>query len=94
MKYEIDRVIIKPIITEKATELLKSNKYVFKVNIKSNKIEIKKAIEEYFKVKVAKVTTLIQHGKVKRVRYKSGITSDWKKAIVTLKEGEVINLGA
>lgn len=94
MKFEVDKVIIKPIVTEKATDLTKENKYVFKVNIKANKIEIKKAIEEYFKVKVTKVNTLIQHGKVKRVRYKSGITSDWKKAIITLKEGEVINLGA
>lgn len=94
MKFEIDKVIIKPIITEKATDLMKENKYVFKVNIKANKIEIKKAIEKYFKVKVTKVNTLIQYGKVKRVRYKSGITPDWKKAIITLKEGEVINLGA
>lgn len=93
MKIEIDRIIIRSIITEKATDLLKENKYIFKVNVGANKIEIKKAIEKYFKVKVVKVNTLIQHGKVKRVRYKSGRTPDWKKAIVTLKEGEVINLG-
>jgi large subunit ribosomal protein L23 len=94
MEFELDKIILKPIITEKSTELLKQNKYVFKVDKRANKIEIKKAIEKYFKVKVAKVNTLIQHGKYKRLRYKGGMTPDWKKAIVTLKEGEVINLGA
>jgi len=94
VKSETEKIIIKPIITEKATDLLKENKYVFEVSIKANKIEIKKAIEDYFKVKVLKVNTLIQYGKFKRIRHKAGKTSDWKKAIVTLKEGEVINLGA
>ena len=84
--------IIKTIIhTEKGTEVLKTqNKYLFWVRRAANKMQIKKAVEDIYNVKVEKVATLIVPGKAKRVRYIEGYTADWKKAIVTLKEGNKI----
>ncbi len=79
-------IIIKPIVTERSTEGLQERKYTFKVAKDSNKIEIKKACEELFGVKVAKVNTLNVDGKFKRVGRSEGFRSDWKKAIVTLTE--------
>ena len=58
----------------------------------ANKIEIKTAIEDIYKVKVAQVNTMIARGKLRRVRYALGKTSDWKKAIVTLREGSKIDV--
>ena len=85
-------VIISPLRTEKGTSLLPLNKYVFLADKKANKLEIKKAIEEIYKVKVEKVNTVTVKGKTKRVRLVEGKTSDWKKAIVTLKEGDKIDI--
>lgn len=88
---DIYRVIVKPLITEKATTLQSDhNKYTFKANLLANKHSIKTAVEELFKVKVMKVRTCIYHGKKVRVGRKYGFKSKWKKAIVTLKEGEHI----
>ena len=78
-------VIIKPIITEDSMARLADKKYTFEVAKTASKIEIKKAVEEIFKVEVAKVNTISVNGKDKRVGYHVGKTSDWKKAIVTLK---------
>ena len=78
--------------TEKGTELLPLNKYTFLVNINANKFQIRSAIEKIYKVKVAKVNTTIKYGKTKRVRYKTGKTADWKKAIVTLRPGQKIEI--
>ena len=78
--------------TEKGSALLPYNKYLFWVDTASNKIEIKKAVEDIYKVKVAGVNTVSMRGKMKRVRYKMGKTYDWKKAIVTLKEGSKIDV--
>jgi large subunit ribosomal protein L23 len=78
-------VIIRPIITEASMSRLADKKYTFEVASDANKIEIKKAIEEIFKVKVDKVNTISVKSKEKRVRYQLGRTSEWKKAIVTLK---------
>ncbi|MCK4261770.1 50S ribosomal protein L23 [bacterium] len=87
------RVVIKsPVITEKGTDLQKENKYCFAVDRRANKIQIKKAVEEIFKVKAVKVNTVKMHGKRKRVRHREGKTPDWKKAIVTLREGDKIGL--
>ena len=84
MKFSQD--IIKNMIrTEKGTSFLAQNKYVFKVDQKANKIEVKKAVEDIYKVKVKDVNMMNVSGKKKRVRYKEGMTSSWKKAIVTLK---------
>lgn len=83
--------IIKSLIrTEKGTGLEAQRKYTFYVTKSATKIDIKKAVEEIYKVKVENVHTLIVAGKPKRVRYQLGYTSDWKKAIVTLKEGSKI----
>ena len=85
-------VIISPLRTEKGTNLLPFNKYLFWVDKKANKIEIKSAVAEIYKVKVDKVNTVTVRGKKKRVRYVEGKTSDWKKAVVTLKQGEKIEI--
>lgn len=86
-------IIVSPILTEKGTMLTeKENKYLFKVAINSNKIEIKRAVEAIFKVNVTKVNTVVVAGKEKRVRRELGRTSDYKKAIVTVKQGEKIDL--
>lgn len=78
-------VIIKPIITEDSMARLADKKYTFKVAKDASKIEVKKAVEEIFKVEVAKVNTISMKSKDKRVGYHMGKTSEWKKAIVTLK---------
>jgi len=89
----IYEVIKSPLITEKATKLAKFNQYVFWVDKRANKIEIKKAIEEIYNVKVEKVRTINMKGKTKRIRWgQEGKTSSWKKAIVTLKEGYQIKV--
>lgn len=93
MKYDPYKIIKKPVISEKATILSeRQNKYVFKVADDANKIQIKSAVEELFKVTVVKVRTMRMRGKRKRVRFQIGKTPDWKKAVVTLKEGDRIEL--
>jgi len=87
--YDVVRGMLR---TEKGASLMPLNKYLFWVSPKANKIEIKNAIEDIYKVKVSGVNTMIMRGKMKRVRYKAGKTSDWKKAIVTLKEGSKIDV--
>lgn len=77
-------VVIKPIITERSMAGLQESKYTFKVAKNANKIEIAKAVEELFGVKVAKVNTISVRGRYKRMGAHAGYTSDWKKAIVTL----------
>ncbi|MGD8605052.1 MAG: 50S ribosomal protein L23 [Anaerolineales bacterium] len=93
MKYDPYHKITRPVISEKSTLLTdKHNKYVFEVAREANKIQIKKAVEEVFKVGVVKVRTMRMPGKTKRVRLQLGRTPVWKKAIVTLKEGDRIEL--
>lgn len=77
-------IIEKPIITEKSMDQMADRKYTFKVDIRANKTEIKKAIEKIFDVKVEKVNTMIIKGKMKRLGKHEGKRPDWKKAIVTL----------
>jgi len=85
--------VVKGLIrTEKGAVMLPLNKYLFWVGTDSNKIEIKYAVEEIYKVKVGAVNTVMMRGKLKRVRYAVGKTSDWKKAIVTLKDGSKIDI--
>ena len=85
--------IVKGMIrTEKGTGMMPLNKYLFWVDRSSNKIEIKKAVEDIYKIKVDAVNTVTMRGKLKRVRYAMGKTPDWKKAIVTLKEGSKIDV--
>ena len=84
MKFAQD-IILKPVITERSMDLMRNErKYTFEVAKDANKIEIKNAVEELFKVKVLSVNTMKYDGKVKRVRYKAGKTASYKKAVVTL----------
>lgn len=94
-------IILSPILSEKSTMLGETqNKYVFKVEKSANKLEIKKAIEDKFKVKVKKVATINMNGKHKNMTIRSngkilrtdGKRSSWKKAIATLQEGSSIDL--
>ncbi len=85
--------IVKYILrTEKGTVLEAKNKYLFCVDKKANKIEIKDAIEHIYRVNVERINTTVMPGKPKRVRFKAGLTPEWKKAIVTLKEGQKISI--
>ncbi len=79
-----EEIIIRPIITEKSNNEMQSGKYTFEVNKKATKVDIAKAVEKLFEVKVLNVNTMTVRGKTKRVRYKEGKTPDWKKAIVTI----------
>ena len=79
-------IIIKPIITEASMMGVVSKKYTFKVADDANKVEIAKAVEELFGVKVAKVNTVSVNGKLRRYGRFEGYTASWKKAIVTLTE--------
>ena len=80
-------VIIRPIITERSMAGAQDKKYVFEVAVDAGKIQIRKAVEEIFDVKVAKVNTMIVPGKAKRMgAARPGRTKDWKKAIVQLTE--------
>lgn len=85
-------ILIKPVVSEKSTSLLAENKYTFIVELNANKTEIKKAVEEIFKVKVETVNTMRVKGKMKRVRQFTGRTPERKKAIVTLKDGDKIEI--
>ena|SRR5579862_7264983 len=84
--------ILSPIITEKATYLSEQNKVVFRVAKDATKQEIAEAVQELFKVTVVKVNTLIAKGKTKRWRGRPGRRNDVKKAIVTLAEGQSIDV--
>ena len=88
-------IIVRPVVTEKSNDELQEGKYTFKVNKKATKVEIAKAVEKLFEVKVLKVNTMNVDGKTKRVGYHVGKTSDWKKAIVTIdtNAGDIKYLG-
>ena len=87
-----EEILISPIITEKTSLLQESNKYVFKVHKNSNKIDIKKAIEEVFGVTVEHVNVMKVKGKNKTYGRNRVLTPAWKKALVTLKLGDSITL--
>jgi len=87
------RVIREPVLTEKGTDDQGDrNAYHFRVPMDANKVEIRQAVEKLFKVKVLKVNTLRMMGKARRRGYVAGMTPDWKKAMVTLKEGDTIEI--
>ena len=85
--YDIVKALLR---TEKGTFLEANRQYVFEVANNANKVEIKKAVEEIYNVKVQAVNTIKVLGKLKRVRQAPGYSAAWKKAIVTLKEGNKI----
>ncbi|BDS48571.1 50S ribosomal protein L23 [Rhodoluna sp. KAS3] len=82
-------VIIKPVVSEKSYNLIDNGKYTFEVDPRSNKTEIKQAIEVIFGVKVASVNTLNRVGKTRRTKFGLGKRKDTKRAIVTLKSGSI-----
>ena len=86
------RVIDALLRTEKGVLQQKDNKYFLSVRKNANKIQIKQAVEDIFKVKVLNVNTQVMPGKLKKVRTQAGRTPDWKKAVVTLKAGHKIEL--
>lgn len=90
MKLHLYDVVVEPMVTEKSSEKRKVGKYAFRVHTKATKHSIKEAVEKIFNVHVMKINTQISIGKWKRVRFKPGLTTEWKKATVTLKEGEKI----
>ena len=86
-------IIIKPLVTEQGMHFANTkNAYSFEVNKKANKIQIRKAVEQIYKVHVTSVNTINVKGKPKRVRHKLGKTASWKKAVVTLRSGETIEM--
>ncbi len=93
MKVNAYYIVKKPILTEESTILMHSkNQYVFRVDPKANKSQIRDAVEEMFKVKVVKVNTMNYDGKVVRRGRSIGQKPRWKKAVVTLQPGETIDL--
>lgn len=88
----LNEVLVKPVVTEKSNELTNENKYVFKVRPDANKIMVKDAVKKIFGVDPVRVNIQVNRGKSKRNRYKVGVSSSWKKAIVTLKLGDKIEL--
>lgn len=85
-------VIIRPVVSERSYSLMEGNKYTFEVAKDANKFQIKDAVEELFNVKVTRVNTLRVKPKTKRVRYVAGKTRSWKKAVVTVREGDSIEI--
>tara|TARA_B100000401_G_scaffold433706_1_gene372729 strand:+ start:1283 stop:1606 length:324 start_codon:yes stop_codon:yes gene_type:complete len=100
MSINYNKILIRPIFTEKMSRLEEERKYSFQVMVGANKLEVKKAVEMMFNVSVKKVSTSNRSGKKKNMTVRSGgrtirtngRRSSWKKAIVTLKEGDVIDL--
>ena len=100
MSINYNKILIRPIFTEKMSRLEDERKYSFQVMVGTNKLEIKKAVEIMFDVSVKKVSTSNRSGKKKNMTVRSGgrtirtngRRSNWKKAIVTLKEGDIIDL--
>ena len=85
-------IIIRPVLSEKSTDLSEESKYVFQVATYANKHIIKKAVKEIFNVNPIKINVINVRGKKRRVRYQYGYTPSWKKAIVTIAKGEKIEL--
>ena len=85
-------ILIRPIVSEKSTDLLQDNKYTFLIPIKANKVQVRQAVEQIFKVKVQSVNTIRMIGKTNRMGKSVGKRSDYKKAIVTLVQGNQIEI--
>ncbi|AEJ18551.1 50S ribosomal protein L23 [Gracilinema caldarium] len=90
MTYE--QILIEPVLSEKTNRMREEGKYVFKVDPSATKIQVKEAVRKLFNVHPISCTIMVVGGKPKRVRYKAGYTSSWKKAIVRLPKDEKIAL--
>lgn len=91
-KERMYQTILSPLVTEKATAMSETGRYVFRVALDASKPEIKQAVEFLFGVSVTGVNTLVMKGKTKRHKGREGVRSDWKKAMVKLAEGQSIDL--
>jgi large subunit ribosomal protein L23 len=90
---EMKDILIRPIVTEKSTTYLGSDQtYAFEVGLAANKIQVKRAVEQFYEVSVTDVRTIVVRGKVKRFGRHHAKRSNWKKAYVTLADGDSINL--
>lgn len=89
---DVHDIIIRPVVTEKSSAMMEQRKYVFQVRRDANKTDIRRAVEQKFRVKVAKVNTLTVPGKTRRMGRFVGRTPSWKKAVVTLAPGHSINI--
>ena len=85
-----EQVIIEPVLTEKSNQLRERGQYVFRVDLRANKVEIKNAVRQLFGVHPVRCNVVTIKGKPKRARFRRGYTATWKKATVTLAEGESI----
>ncbi len=85
-------IIVRPIVSEKSYDMIAQNRYTFEVDKRATKPQIADAVTEIFGVTVEKVNTMNVAGKPRRLRYRAGKTRSWKKAVVTLKEGDSIEL--
>jgi large subunit ribosomal protein L23 len=83
-------IIRRPLVTEKSMAGLRDGRYTFEVDPRANKVEIRRAVEEIWSVRVTRVNTMLCHGKSRRVGRSVGRRPDWKKAVVTLHEGDRI----
>ncbi len=93
MGLHLDDIVIEPIVSEKSWRAQDERKYTFRVHLSANKVQIRKAIEQIFKVKVEKVWTMNRQGKPRQVRfYQPGRKSSWKKAVVQLAPGQRIEI--
>ncbi len=84
------QIVLRPIVSEKSYEMIEHGRYTFEVAKEAKKPEIASAVQEIFNVTVTDVNTMRVNGKPRRVRYNKGLTRSWKKAVVTLKEGDSI----
>jgi len=89
---DLYEVLKRPLVTEKSAGLQAEGKYAFEVDSRSNKIQIKRAVEKAFKVKVTTVNVMTMPGKEKRIGRRMVMTPSWKKAIITLQPGDKIEL--
>jgi large subunit ribosomal protein L23 len=87
-----EQILIEPVLSEKANSMREEGKYVFKVDPRANKIQIKEAVRRLFNVHPISCTVMVVGGKPKRQRYRSGYTASWKKAIIHLPKDETISL--
>jgi len=83
-------IILRPVVSEKSYDMIAQNRYTFEVDKRATKPQIADAVTEIFGVTVEKVNTMNVAGKPRRLRYRAGKTRSWKKAVVTLKEGDSI----
>ena len=87
-----EQILIEPVLSEKANLLREEGKYVFKVDLRANKTQIKEAVRRIYKVHPVSCTVMVVGGKPKRQRSRAGFTSSWKKAIVRLSKDEKISI--